>query len=228
MEKFDIKDIVAIGRTFDEYRAFFGLDGVDLRAQSILDAGGGVSSFVAEAGEKGIAVVSADRLYKFSHEELGQKLQEDVELTVRTLLGCSENYLWTYYRDADDLRLFRETAYKKFLADYKGNRGKKYVTAEFPYSCFMDREFTLTLVSHFLFLYDEHLDYEFHRNTLEELVRITKGEIRIFPIVNLRWKRSGFVDMFLKDPVFSRYDRQIVKVDFEFVRGGNEMLIIRT
>jgi hypothetical protein len=228
MEKFDIKDIIAIGRTFEEYRAFFRLDQVDLKANSILDAGGGVSSFTAEADEKGIISTSADRLYNFTYEQLESKLQEDVELMLRTLKGCSENYLWNYYKDAGVLRLFRETAYKKFLADYKGNRGKKYVPAEFPYSCFMDREFTLTLVSHFLFLYDEHLDYEFHRNTLEELVRITKGEIRIFPIVNLRWKRSGFVDLFLKDPVFSKYDRQIVRVDFEFIRGGNEMLIIRT
>jgi len=72
------------------------------------------------------------------------------------------------------------------------------------------------------------LDYEFHKQTIKEIIRITSKEIRIFPIVNLKGERSQFVDKLMKDKEFANNKIKIMKVDYEFVKGGNEMLVIKS
>jgi len=63
----------------------------------------------------------------------------------------------------------------------------------FKLKFFKDKQFTIALISHFLFMYDGYLDYEFHKETIKEIIRITSKEIRIFPIVNLKGERSQLV-----------------------------------
>jgi hypothetical protein len=75
-------------------------------------------------------------------------------------------------------------------------------------------------------MYDEYLNYEFHKEVIKELIRITSKEIRIFPLVNLKGEKSLFVKELLGDESFSDYKIDIVKVNYEFVKGGNEMLVI--
>ncbi|WP_333860686.1 hypothetical protein [Clostridium sp.] len=76
-------------------------------------------------------------------------------------------------------------------------------------------------------MYDKDLNYKFHKKVIEELVRITSKEIRVFPIVNLKCEKSLFVDKLIEDGCFSKYEIKTVKVNYEFVKGGNEMLVIR-
>ena len=105
--------------------------------------------------------------------------------------------------------------------------GNRYIATEYPRTQFTDKEFTISLISHFLFMYDEHLNYEFHKKTISEIIRITSKEIRIFPIVNLKGKRSLFVEKLMGDRDFKDYEIGIKKVDYEFVKNGNEMLSIK-
>lgn len=226
-QKFDLKDIIAIGRTLDEYSRMFDLRFSGLKGAQVLDAGGGVSSFTAEANDMGLSVKSADRVYKFSAVELEVKCKNDLEEMFSKLLPVRNNYNWDFYGNEAGLRRYREDAYKKFLEDYGKNPHDRYIRTGFPCTAFTDREFDLTLMSHFLFLYDEHMDYSFHADTIAELIRITKEEIRIFPVVNLRYGRSGFLDRITNDSRFSKADFRVIKVDYEFVRGGNEYLSIR-
>jgi hypothetical protein len=226
-DKLELDDIIAIGRTLDEYSRMFDLRFSSLNNTQILDAGGGVSSFTAEACALGLDAKSADRVYKFIPEELEKKCVSDLSGMLSKLPDVRDNYNWDFYGNEAGLKKYREEAYNTFLADYRIHRGIRYINTRLPGTVFTDREFDLTLVSHFLFLYDEHLDYNFHADAIAELIRITREEIRIFPIVNLRWKRSEFVDKIINDPVFSRVGFEIKKVDFEFVRGGCEYLGIR-
>ena len=106
--------------------------------------------------------------------------------------------------------------------------GNRYIATEYPRTQFTDKEFTISLISHFLFMYDEHLNYEFHKKTISESIRITSKEIRIFPIVNLKGERSLFVKRLMEDSEFRDYKMTIKKVDYEFVKNGNEMLKIKT
>jgi hypothetical protein len=75
-------------------------------------------------------------------------------------------------------------------------------------------------------LYSLQLGEEFHRESLVELCRVAR-EVRIFPLLTLAGERSPYVD----DNVTSRreagYAVTIERVDYEFQRGGNQMLRVK-
>src|ERR1035437_1452821 len=106
-EKFDIKETIAIGRTFDEYSRMFDLRFTWLKNASILDMGGGVSSFTPEACELGLNVKSCDRIYGFTPEELEAKCRADLEGMLEKLPAVRKNYLWDLYKDEEGLRSYR-------------------------------------------------------------------------------------------------------------------------
>ncbi|GIM29101.1 hypothetical protein CPJCM30710_17670 [Clostridium polyendosporum] len=225
--KLELKDIVLIGRTFDEYYKMFGISSIDGKKEKILDVASGVSSFCAEANSKGYNVTASDRIYCFSAEEIEGKCIKDLELTIKNLSDVKDLYRWELYKDIEDLKKQRKKAYTRFIEDFKRKRDTIYIETEYPKSNFKDKQFTVSLISHFLFMYDEHLDYEFHKQTIKEIIRITSKEIRIFPIVNLKGEKSMFVNKLMSDDNFTMYKMQIVKVNYEFIKGGNEMLIIK-
>jgi len=65
--------IVLLGRTFEEYRRYFLLKPDDLAGKRVLDVAGGVSSFCAEANERGIDVTSFDLIYSLSQERIMER-----------------------------------------------------------------------------------------------------------------------------------------------------------
>jgi hypothetical protein len=68
------------------------------------------------------------------------------------------------------------------------------------------------------------LGLDFHITAITEMMRICK-EVRIFPLLNLNAMKSEVLDEILA--YFSKeYCVQIEKVDYEFQRNGNQMLII--
>lgn len=75
-------------------------------------------------------------------------------------------------------------------------------------------------------MYDEHLDYQFHKRTILELIRNTSNQIRIFPLVNLKGKKSIFVERLQNDQDMQRDRIMIRRVNYEFVKNGNEMMVI--
>ena len=169
---------------------------------------------------------SGDRIWPTGRGD-EQKCAGDLRLMLEKLSPVMHLYNWEYFTDKHSLEKNREKAYRLFLGDYRKNGGIRYVYTSYPESPFADKQFTVSLVSHFLFLYDEQLDYEFHKKTILELIRITGKEIRIFPIVNLTGKRSTFINRLFADCLFEAYNMSIEKVDYEFIKNGNEMLTIR-
>ena len=222
---FQLDDIVLIGRTFAEYHRLFGL--VNTNADDvILDAASGVSSFCAEANARGYHVTASDRIYQFDADIIAAKCQADLESVMAQLPSVADMYVWETIPDIPTLKTERQKAYRAFIDDFRARGHSRYVPTTYPQSSFAANQFTLTLVSHFLFLYDDHLDYDFHQATLRELLRITSREIRLFPLVNLHYRRSPFVQRFMDDPDFAACRFEIVNVDYEFLKGGNEMLVI--
>jgi len=226
-KKLDLKDIVLIGRMFDEYCSMFDLFALDPAKENILDVASGVSSFCAEATSRGYTVTASDKIYDFNAEEIEQMCIRDLANVFEQMPGVIDMYSWEYFKDITDWKRNREKAYTLFIRDIRAKGNDKYIYADYPDSDFADNEFTRSLVSHFLFVYDEYLDYDFHKETIQELIRITSDEIRIFPIINLEGQRSSFVNELLNDFDFRDYDIRITKVDYEFVKNGNEMLSIR-
>lgn len=223
---FRTNEVILLGRTFDEYARMFALDESTLRHNRILDAGSGVSSFCAEANARGYRVTASDRIYDLSADDIEQKCSADLDHMLAQLAGITQNYVWDYFPTLDALRANREQAYRAFAADYRQYGNSRYVTTTYPVTGFADAQFDLALVSHFLFLYDEQLDYDFHRRTLLELLRVAR-EVRLFPLVNMRTERASAVTRLLEDPIFAAYMIRIDHVDYEFIRNSSEMLVIQ-
>jgi hypothetical protein len=91
---------------------------------------------------------------------------------------------------------------------------------------FADRQFDLTLVSYLLFVYENHLDYEFHQRAILELMRVTKGEARIYPIVTFEAVRSRYLARLETDPACAEFFFEFIQTDFEFLRNSNYYLRI--
>jgi len=220
-KKFDIDKIVLIGRGFNEYMMMFNLDLNYLKDKKVLDCPAGASSFTAELSSKGYDVTACDVLYDLDPGILEKKCKEDILKVMQSLSGVEDMYVWDFFKSPDELIKHRTGTYRTFIKDYQKERGI-YIKSELPRLPFKDNEFSLILSSHFLFLYDDRLNYRFHRNSIQEMLRVSE-EIRIFPLVGLNGRRSLFVDKIIEDMAGSA-DMEISKVPYEFMNGANEML----
>ena len=124
------------------------------------------------------------------------------------------------------MRELRKRASTIFLSDYKIHP-ERYVAGELPRLSFADGEFDLTLVSYFLFAYQDRLDYEFHRESILEIMRVTRGEARIYPTVTFEAQRSEFIPMLRADPALESFAFAEIKTDFEFLVNSNSFLKVR-
>lgn len=226
-KKLDFKNIVLVGRSFDEYYRLFNLDDIDPGQEKILDVAAGVSSFCAEATAKGYDVTACDEIYHLPAAEIAAKCPADLALALEKLAPLANEFVWDFLINIDELKIRREKTYHSFLADYRLKSNNQYIVAKLPATPFCDNEFTLSLVSYLLFLYDDHLDYDFHKRTVLELLRVTSKEVRIFPLINLKGEKSPYVAELLSDSNIADYYADIVKVNYEFRKDGDEMLRIR-
>ena len=219
----ELNKVVLLGRTFEEYTRYFGLSDADLQGKKILDVASGVSSFTAEANERGYDATAFDLIYQFDAEAIRAKCEPDLDYVTKEI-GKVKAYRWNFYKSPEGMRVYRERAYKRFLEDYPEHRGTRYVFGKLPKIPFPDASFDLVLVSYLLLVYDEHLDYRFHRESILELLRITRGELRIYPLVNFRAEPSAHLQKLEADPVFASCNFEEVSTDFEFLAGSNRYL----
>jgi hypothetical protein len=143
-----------------------------------------------------------------------------VEQVTQTL----QDYVWTRFRDPEALGQHRLTTMHRFLADYASGKGEgRYLGQSLPTLDFADGAFDLALSSHFLFLYSEQLSYEFHLAAVLEMCRVA-SEVRIFPLLDLKCRLSGYVEPLRKELTNQGHQVTIATVPYEFQRGANQML----
>lgn len=225
LTSFELDRIAFIGRTYEEYLRMFSLDEALLRRGKILDCPGGASSFAAEARGKGIHVTACDILYDLSGDRLSKKGKADTALVYQRVGEVPHLFRWDYYRDRDRLIAYRNRALELFIADYEeGCAEGSYVQAQLPVLPFADREFTLVLSSHFLFLYGDRLSPEFHAESLREMVRVCAGEVRLYPLQGLDAKPYPHMDEVLMRMQKEGIHTEMVQVPFEFQLGSGKML----
>jgi len=188
----------------------------------VLDVAGGVSSFCAEATKLGINVTSFDPIYSLPPEKIMERSDPDLE-SVYQAIGRVPTYRWGYYKNPKYMRELRKRASNIFLSDYK-THPDRYVAGELPRLSFADAEFDLTLVSYFLFAYQDRLGYEFHRDSIFEIMRVTRGEARIYPTVTFEAQSSEYVPMLRSDLALQHFAFTEVKTDFEFLVNSNSYL----
>ncbi len=215
--------VVLLGRTLDEYRRYFALELEKWRGQAILDVASGVSSFCAEAHAMGLQVTAFDAIYEITADEIQRRCEPDLHQVLKAVQGL-KTYCWDFYQSPENLRRFRERAYRAFLDDYRKHQGKRYVPGRLPVLPFRDGQFDLTLVSYLLFVYQDQLDYDFHKQSLLEIMRVTRLETRLYPIVSFEAARCSYLDRLKKDGELRHLDFEEVQTDFEFLRNSNYYL----
>jgi hypothetical protein len=221
-----LEKVVPFGRSLDEYVQMFHLTKSDLRKR-ILGVGDGPASFNAEATKIGVQVTSIDPIYQFSADEILKRFNEIVDNIIDQVKASPDDWIWSYHKSPENLRWNRVQAINKFISDYEqGKKAKRYQIGELPKLNFQDKEYDLALCSHFLFLYSDHHDYQFHFDAIKEMLRVSQ-EVRIFPLLTLMLQRSPYLDRITQELQELGYTVSIVKVEYELQKGGNEMLWIR-
>ena len=218
--------VVPFGRSKTEYELMFALTESD-RLKSIVGIGDGPASFNAEMTAAGYQVTSIDPIYQFTGLEIKSRFDACVDTIIEQVRNTPNNWVWSYHKSPEDLRANRERAISLFLEDY--DRGKiegRYLNAELPKLDFQDKQFQLALCSHFLFLYSEHLSFEFHLESIRELCRIAE-EVRIFPLLNLAQARSPYIDEVCSILAKVGISSEIIQVPYELQKGGNQAIIFR-
>ena len=223
---FTLDQVVPWGRSFDEYRRMFALTADDLQLK-IVGCADGPASFNAEATRRGSTVVSCDPIYRYNVEELRRRIASTCDEILEQTRRNEREFVWSTIRSVDELGTVRMAAMNDFLGDYPAGLAQgRYVDAELPHLPFGDATVGLALCSHFLFLYTTQLGEAFHRSAIREMCRVAR-EVRIFPLLELGGEPSPLVQRMVDECDSQRFDVSIEAVDYEFQRGGNQMMRIR-
>jgi hypothetical protein len=224
---FTLEDVVPWGRQLIEYQRMFDLSPQDLKG-AILGCADGPASFNAELNMAGGRVISADPLYRFSAPEIGRRVGETFDVVMHQTRTNHEQFVWGgVIADIESLGRVRRDAMDRFLGDYDQGRSEgRYVSCELPLLPFDEGSFNLAVCSHFLFLYSAHVSLEFHIESILELCRVA-AEVRIFPLLELGSRPSRHLAGVVAALGRRSVEVTIEQVDYEFQRGGNQMLRVR-
>ncbi len=222
--KSEIRGPIFTARSFFEYLKMFNLDLEILKSKNILDCAAGASSFTANMTLKGFNVKAVDLLYDKEPQFLKKKCENHLNILIDALSQMEDHFKWNFFKNLDELKEHRIKAQNEFLEDYKKYRNIKYIKADLTRLPFSDNSFSLILCSHLLFIYDHRLSYDFHVNVIKEMVRVS-NEVLLYPLVKHQRKKSEFVFQIIED-LGEIADFEIIEVDYEFRKGGNEMLKI--
>jgi hypothetical protein len=218
-----LNQIVPWGRSRLEYELMFHLTADDL-ANGVLDCGGGPSSFAAELSAAGVRVVSVDPLYTFTSAQIRARFEATVQPMLQQVRATPQDWIWRFHRDPDDLLANRRHAIEKFLADYDSTlREPRYIAGELPSLPFVSGVFGLAVCSHLLFLYSDLLPESFHIQSVLELCRVAR-EVRYFPLLTLRGAPTPYLPAVQSVLNSQGWTSEVVPVDYELQRGGNQML----
>jgi len=223
--KLEIERIVFIGRSYKEYLDIFSLSEDELKGKKILDCPAGACSFTAVGNKLGLDITACDIAYYHAQKDLVNKGLQDIVHTMEHLENVKEKYIWDYFKDINSLREHRQSALNDCANDMKES-SERYIPVTLPMLPFKDGEFDILLSAHFLFTYAERLNYEFHITTLNELLRVSKEEIRIFPLVDLEGKRYEHLDKIVKYLEDMGCTVEEVDASYEFQANANAMLKI--
>jgi len=221
----ELDRVAFIGRTHDEYLRMFNLDESMLERGPVLDCAAGPSSFTAEAFRSGTKATACDMLYNVSLAALVEKGRQDIEDVYQKVDNAPDSFIWKFYRDRNHACSLRHKALDLFSRDFlTGLKDGRYVQAELPRLPFSDGTFSLVLSSHFLFLYGDRLSPDFHTESLKEMMRVSSGEVRVYPLQGLDAKPYPHMDKVRSRLRSEGIRTEIVPTPFEFQRGANTMM----
>ncbi|MCZ8512061.1 class I SAM-dependent methyltransferase [Paenibacillus filicis] len=217
-------------RSYAEYERMFAFDRIPLSGGPVLDVAAGASSFTAEAGRRGIPVYAADPMYGLSPEEIGAHGTREIAVSTEKLGKIRHVYDWSFYGSPEEHRERREKSLQAFVEDFRSHAKQgRYVPARLPELPFDEGTFGDVLISHFLFLYHEQFDYDFHLRSVLELTRVCRpgGQVRIYPLFTFRWERYPMLERLLEDLSRQGIEARLEASELPFIPGSTEFLCLR-
>ncbi|EJL25863.1 class I SAM-dependent methyltransferase [Brevibacillus sp. BC25] len=218
-------------RSYQEYVDMFSLTDEILSMEPILDVGAGASSFTAEVCQQGREAIAVDPLYQIKPEEICTKGKREIEESTQKLAGIAHTLHWEYYGSLDEHQQNRERSLEQFIAAYRADEGigKKYVSGLLPDLPFADNQFSLVLGSHFLFLYQQQFDEQFHLDAIKELLRVCQpgGRIRLYPLIGLDRKPYSKLPQLMEEIQRFGHTASLQSTSFRFLVGATHYLEIR-
>jgi ubiquinone/menaquinone biosynthesis C-methylase UbiE len=216
-------------RSFEEYEKMFVLNLKELQQGAVLDIAAGASSFTAGARASGIKARAVDPLYRLTLEQMAEHGLNEIEVSTAKLAKLADQYNWAYYGNLERHRDNRLMSLDLFLQDYADKEASQvYIPCALPQLPFKDNTFSLVLCSHFLFLYQEQFDYTFHLNAVKEMLRVcrSRGEIRIYPVYDLKGQPYAFLEQLLAELNGSCDVSELIKSELPFLPGSTHFLSI--
>ncbi len=220
-----LEKVVPFGRSLDEYIKMFNLTENDCK-KSILSVADGPASFNAEGSKMGYQITSVDPLYIFNTQQIKEHFYEVIDDIIEQVEKTVNSWVWSYHKSPQELRKNRENVILLFCQDYEqGKKENRYQIGELPQLKYKDNEYELGLISHFLFLYSDHFDQQFHVDSINEMLRLCR-EVRIFPLLTLEQEPSPYVNFIIRTLENEGYKCIIEEVSYQLQPKGNQMLRI--
>lgn len=191
----------------------------------ILDCCAGSSSFVAGLTARGGDAVAADPAYSLPRSDLADTSGNGHTGTDRIISGHEERFTWRWYGSPQRRDVMRREAAARFADDII-HRPHTYVAAALPHLPFVDGSFDLVLCSHLLFTWSDKFDADWHHSALHEMLRVSRREVRVFPlVVQGTGEPVAFLDDLMTRISEDGYGVERRQVPYEFQRGANTMLV---
>jgi hypothetical protein len=213
--------LLVTSRSYAEYEAMFDLTELP---GSVLDCCAGGAGFTAEAAARGVDAIAVDPTYELPAAELVDAVRRGLPAGAAIVDKHADRFVWNWYGDParkDELRI---EAADRFLQDLT-NAPERYVPGSLPELPFEDRRFDLVLCSHLLFTWADKYDQDWHLAALRELVRVSRSEVRVFPLVQ---QGAGEPVDYLPELMAELGDvtTEIRRVPYEFQVNADKMLVL--
>ena len=224
----ELPSVSFFGRTLAEYSRFFTLEVAALRGRAVLDVAAGPSSFIAEAGRRGVDAVAVDPLYDCPSSALATQLERDYTHMFRQMRAKRHLLHLRSFPSLAAAEADRRAAAQRFLADYEtGRHHGRYVAGALPWLPFFDGAFDLVLCAHLLFIHARQFDPDWHLAACRELVRVSAGEVRIHPVCGPDGRPYPSLGRLRRELRATGIASKVVAVDYEFFIGSNSMLVLK-
>lgn len=205
MPRLELPRIVFFGRTTEEYAGMWNISIPELAGRTILDCPCGPASFIAGCREAGVRATGVDPMLALPADEIERRGVEDI---VDTMAAIAASDAGLASEDPEAWERDKRRALATFLEDLRlhGPDGAspdgRYAPGSLPDLPFEDRSFDLVLSGHLLFSYASvedgglvearaSLDLDFHLAAVEELARVARHEVRLFPAVTMTSEAGG-------------------------------------
>lgn len=235
---FLLNRVIFFGRSLQEYGQMFDIAPDNWVGKKVLDVAAGPASFTAEARGLGIDAVACDPRYGDNRDQLYEQAREDMATGLERMIV---QYTYNARKTPEEEMAYRRErvkAMKAFAEDYvEMDATDRYIEASLPRLPFGSKSFDLVLCAHLLFVYSDldtggcletsPFDYEFHLRSILEMLRVSIGEVRIYPIAGVNQTEHPYLPRILRYLRGLNVETEIVPVVFKDIAGADRMLRIK-